>query len=135
METARQRQSQATVEGITWNCAAEFEASFDQPISFVEDDAFLVIPQKTKFKDLSMKMEVKTIVSDGLIFYNSGTAKQDFLLLEVSNYSLSITVKVNEKAVQLSVPNKPVADGKWNQVSHTSDVCYSKNMSFVNRNY
>ncbi|XP_019760594.2 chondroitin sulfate proteoglycan 4 isoform X2 [Dendroctonus ponderosae] len=117
LETARQRQSQATVEGITWNCAAEFEASFDQPISFVEDDAFLVIPQKTKFKDLSMKMEIKTIVSDGLIFFNPGTAKQDFLLLEVSNYSLSITVKVSEKTVKLSVPNKPVADGKWNQIS------------------
>lgn len=34
----------------------------DHPISFVEDDAFLVIPQKDKFKDFSLKMEVKTMV-------------------------------------------------------------------------
>lgn len=63
LESARQRQSHAIVEAITWNCAAEFEASLDHPISFVEDDAFLVIPQKIKFKDFSLKMEVKTMVS------------------------------------------------------------------------
>lgn len=63
LETARQRQSRAIVEGITWNCAAEFEASVEQPISFVEDDAFLIIPQKTKFKDFSIKLEIKTMVS------------------------------------------------------------------------
>lgn len=63
LESARQRQSHAIVEAITWNCAAEFEASLDHPISFVEDDAFLVIPQKIKFKDFSLKLEVKTIVS------------------------------------------------------------------------
>lgn len=63
LESARQRRSHAIVEAITWNCAAEFEASLDHPISFVEDDAFLVIPQKDKFKDFSLKMEVKTMVS------------------------------------------------------------------------
>ncbi|CAG9759266.1 unnamed protein product [Ceutorhynchus assimilis] len=117
LEIAKQRQSRAIVEAITWNCAAEFEASVDQPISFVEDDAFLVIPQKTKFKDFSMKLDIKTMVKDGLIFYNPGTARHDFLLLEVSNYSLSVTVKLNERTVNVQVPQKPVADGKWNQIS------------------
>ncbi|KAL1493095.1 hypothetical protein ABEB36_011222 [Hypothenemus hampei] len=116
LEMARQRQSHAIVEGITWNCAAEFEATVEQPISFVEDDAFLILPQKTKFKDFSIKMEVKTILSDSLIFYNPGTARQDFLLLEIANYSLSVTVKVNERAVKLSMPQRSVADGKWNQI-------------------
>lgn len=53
---------------------------------------------------------------DGLIFYNPGTSKQDFLLLEVSNYSLTLTIKLNERSVKLYVPQKSVADGKWNQV-------------------
>ncbi|XP_066152792.1 chondroitin sulfate proteoglycan 4 [Euwallacea fornicatus] len=117
LETARQRQSQAIVEAITWNCAAEFEASVEHPISFVEDDAFLIIPQKTKFKDFSLKLDIKTLMGDGLIFYNPGTAKQDFLLLEISNFTLSATVKLNERPVKLSLPHKTAADGKWNQVS------------------
>lgn len=62
LETARQRESRAIVEAITWNCAAEFEATLDQAVSFVEDDTFLLIPQKTRFKDLTIKMEVKTMV-------------------------------------------------------------------------
>ncbi|XP_076261908.1 chondroitin sulfate proteoglycan 4-like protein isoform X2 [Rhynchophorus ferrugineus] len=117
LETARLRQSRAIVEAITWNCAAEFEASLDQAFSFVEDDAFLVIPQKTRFKDLTIKMEIKTMVDDGLIFYNFGTAKHDFLLLEVKNYSLSATVKVGEKPLTLMFSQRPLADGNWNQIT------------------
>ncbi|XP_050314134.1 chondroitin sulfate proteoglycan 4 isoform X2 [Anthonomus grandis grandis] len=116
LETARQRESKAIVEAITWNCAAEFEASLEQPISFVEDDAFLVIPQKTKFKDFSIRMELKTMVSDGLIFYNPGTTRHDFLMLEISNYNLSATVKAGDKAVKVHITQRPVADGKWNRI-------------------
>ncbi|XP_030746194.1 chondroitin sulfate proteoglycan 4 isoform X2 [Sitophilus oryzae] len=117
LETARQRESRAIVEAITWNCAAEFEATLDQAVSFVEDDTFLLIPQKTRFKDLTIKMEVKTMINEGLLFFNFGTTRHDFLLLEVQNYTLSATVKIGEKPLKLNVSGKVVSDGNWNQIT------------------
>ncbi|XP_060516425.1 chondroitin sulfate proteoglycan 4 [Cylas formicarius] len=117
LEVARQRQLHATVEGITWNCAAEFEATSDQSISFVEDDAFLVIPQKSRNKEIQIRMEVKTTVNNGLIFYSSAVSKQDFLLIEVTNHTLSAVVKMSDKLSKLQIPEQKVSDGSWNKIA------------------
>ncbi|KAJ8965484.1 hypothetical protein NQ317_017185 [Molorchus minor] len=96
LELARHRQSQATVQGITWNCAAEFEAAVDQPISFVEDDAYMIIPQKMYHKELKVQFELlsKSVkVSDGKwhkIYFRQTPA---FLELTVDEH------KTNEKNV------------------------------------
>ena len=34
----------ATVDGLTWDCSAEFDATVGQAVSFVEDDAFISFP-------------------------------------------------------------------------------------------
>ena len=34
----------ATVDGLTWDCSAEFDATVGQAVSFVEEDAFISFP-------------------------------------------------------------------------------------------
>jgi chondroitin sulfate proteoglycan 4 len=41
---ARERQGHVDVQGITWSCAPEFDATADRDISFVEDGAFMAFP-------------------------------------------------------------------------------------------
>ena len=33
-----------TVDGLTWDCSAEFDATVGQAVSFVEEDAFISFP-------------------------------------------------------------------------------------------
>ncbi|CAH0562469.1 unnamed protein product [Brassicogethes aeneus] len=116
LEQARQRQSQATVQGVTWNCAAEFEANVDRPISFVEDDAFVVIPQKIQNKEIKITFELKTIAQDGLLFYNTGkSTKQEYFSLELANRSVRATMKIHEKSVEV-YSLEEVSDGEWHKV-------------------
>ncbi|KAJ8970004.1 hypothetical protein NQ314_001433 [Rhamnusium bicolor] len=103
LEQARHRQSQSTVQGITWNCAAEFEATVDHPISFVEDDAYM--------------FEVRTITRDGILFYNPGyKLMPDFFLIELNNYSIRIVIKNGEKILKLASKNMKVSDGEWHKI-------------------
>ncbi|XP_056646513.1 chondroitin sulfate proteoglycan 4 [Diorhabda sublineata] len=119
LELARYRQSQSTVQSITWNCAAEFEATVDQPISFIEDDAYVVISDKIiSSKELSINFEIRTINKDGLLFHNSGYKhKQDFLSIELNNYSIYAVIKINEKVTKLMSKNSKISNGEWHKIS------------------
>ncbi|XP_050497411.1 chondroitin sulfate proteoglycan 4 [Diabrotica virgifera virgifera] len=119
LDQARYRQSESIVQGITWNCAAEFDASVDQPISFIEDDSYVLISDKiTNKKALNINFEVKTTKTNGLLFYNTGKKiKQDFLLIELSNESIISIIKINEKTTKLSSKNIKVSDGEWHKIS------------------
>ena len=37
-------QEQGTIEGLTWDCSDEFDATSDQPISFLSDQSFVSFP-------------------------------------------------------------------------------------------
>ncbi|KAJ8949136.1 hypothetical protein NQ318_012884 [Aromia moschata] len=98
LELARHRQSQAIVQGVTWNCAAEFEATVDHP-------------------ELKVQFEVKTITRDGILFYNPGhKMKPDFFLIELSNYSIRVVIKVGEKILKLLGKGMKVSDGDWHKI-------------------
>ncbi|CAG9855229.1 unnamed protein product [Phyllotreta striolata] len=120
LEQARHRQSQSSVEGITWSCATEFDATVDQSISFIEDDAYMAISGKSNNhnKELNINFEMRTINQNGLLFYNAGQKfKQDFLLIELHNYSIDVVIKMNEKTTKLFSKNSKVANGEWHKIS------------------
>lgn len=72
LDQARHRHLQAIVQGVTWNCAAEFSAETDDPISFVEDGAFMVVPYLSSHNHLKMQLELKTIIENSTLIYNTG---------------------------------------------------------------
>ena len=37
-------QEKGTIEGLTWDCSDEFDATSDQPISFLSDQSFISFP-------------------------------------------------------------------------------------------
>ena len=37
-------QDKGTIEGLTWDCSDEFDATSDQPISFLSDQSFISFP-------------------------------------------------------------------------------------------
>lgn len=118
LEQARYRQSQAFVQGITWNCAAEFEATAEQAMSFVEENSYMIIPQKTHNKEIKIQFEIRTISKDGLLFYNSGhKLKSDFLLLELNGNYVRAIVKMGEKMSKVANKNFKISDGNWHRVS------------------
>lgn len=41
LQRARQRIGKSDAQSITWNCAAEFDATIEQDISFVEEGAYI----------------------------------------------------------------------------------------------
>jgi chondroitin sulfate proteoglycan 4 len=41
---ARERLGDVDVHGVTWSCAEEFDAGPERDISFVEDGAFMALP-------------------------------------------------------------------------------------------
>lgn len=45
IELGRSRAGAVRVEGVTWNCAPEFDASLDDEISFVDEGAYLILPK------------------------------------------------------------------------------------------
>lgn len=44
LKKARERMGQVEVHGVTWSCSPEFEAGYDKDISFVENGAFMTLP-------------------------------------------------------------------------------------------
>lgn len=45
IEKARSRSGSVHVEGVTWNCAPEFDADLNSDISFVDEGAYLILPK------------------------------------------------------------------------------------------
>ena len=44
LKRARYRTFQSDVHGVTWSCASEFDASFSSDMSFMEEGAFMSLP-------------------------------------------------------------------------------------------
>ena len=44
LKRARYRTFQSDVHGVTWSCASEFDASFTNDMSFMEEGAFMSMP-------------------------------------------------------------------------------------------
>lgn len=116
LDQARRRQSQAIVDGVTWNCAAEFDAGVDKPISFVEDKNFMIIPHSQSHL-LKLQFELKTLSDDCILIYNTGPAtKQDHFALEIWKGKIKVSLKHAEKVLE-AVNDEYVANGHWHKIS------------------
>lgn len=124
LDQARHRHQQAEVHGVTWNCAAEFEAKPDTPISFVDDGAFLSLPYTyTHHTQFKLELEFKTIVDNTTLLYNPGPlSKPHFFALELLNGYPKCTLKHTEKYLEITNANY-VSDGGWHKlflrINHT----------------
>lgn len=114
MDLARRRQSQAVVHGVTWNCASEFEADANRPISFIEDGAFLLIPRNVN-RNLRLQAEIKTIQNQCILFYNTGLpSRTDHFAVEIWEGKIKVTVKHGALIIE-NQNNIFVADGRWHK--------------------
>ena len=89
------------VEGLTWDCSDEFDATSEQPISFLSDQSFISFPNwisrtgamvsfKVNISKVSTvhkytrSFQVKTESEMAVLFYNTGpSSNQDFVALEL----------------------------------------------------
>lgn len=116
LDQARRRQSQAIVHGVTWNCAAEFDATVDKAISFVEDDNFMTIPFTPKHLS-KIQFELKTIVEHCILIYNTGPPnKQDHFAIEIWKGKIRVLFKYADKFAEL-LNDEHVANGHWHRVT------------------
>lgn len=118
LDQARRRQSQAIVHGVTWNCAAEFDAGIEKPISFVEDDNFMIIPYThTSSHFIKLQFELKTLSEHSILIYNTGPpTKQDHLAVDIWKGKIRVLLKHSDKIVEV-LNDEYVANGHWHRVS------------------
>lgn len=116
LDQARHRQGHAAVHGVTWNCAAEFEAKFDRPISFVEEGSFIALTSSSLYS-FKLQVELKTLSQHSVVIYNAGQlAKPDLFALEIWNGMVRVTLKHLNKVIDIT-SEEHVADGHWHKIS------------------
>lgn len=114
LDLARRRMSQAIVHGVTWNCASEFEANANRPVSFIEDGAFMLIPRNVS-SNLRLQAEIKTIQDHSILFYNSGLpTRSDHFAVEIWEGKIKVTIKRGALIIE-NQNNAFVSDGKWHK--------------------
>lgn len=115
LDQARNRHSNAVVHGVTWNCAAEFEAKSNRSISFVEDDSFIALTSSSLYS-LKLSMEVRTLQKQAVVIYNAGQlSKPDLFALELVNGKVKVTLKHSNKIIDLQ-SEEDVANGHWHKI-------------------
>ncbi|KAK5639651.1 hypothetical protein RI129_012143 [Pyrocoelia pectoralis] len=119
LERVRYRQTQATVQGITWNCGSEFDADANQPISFVDDGAYLTVTTSSKLDLMTWQFELKTMTEkNSVILYNTGLpSKPDTFSLELSKGKLKFLLKLGNNKVIDGMNDAFVSDGQWHKVT------------------
>lgn len=116
LEQARHRHFQAVVDGITWNCAAEFNASKKDPISFVKDRAFMALPYRSTHNQFKVQLELKTLVENSTLLYNSGPpSKPDFFAVEIWKGNIRCLLNHLGKTVVVT-NNLYISDGHWHKL-------------------
>lgn len=85
LQRARHRAGKSDAQSITWNCAAEFDASVEQDISFVEEGAYIALP------NIINRTGIRQVISDAFelwlfnahgSFMDSGPPKVVLLVLK-----------------------------------------------------
>lgn len=101
---------------ITWNCAPEFDASVDSDISFVEDGAFVSLPNPITRTGARWQLRLKTEAQQGLLLYNSGQgSRADYVGLELAGGRLRLLLDKGDGRAELSSEVR-VDDGKWHTI-------------------
>ncbi|XP_041986792.1 chondroitin sulfate proteoglycan 4 [Aricia agestis] len=112
IEKARSRTGSVHVEGVTWNCAPEFDADINADISFIDEGAYLILPKINSRAGGRWQIEFKTINRNAVVLYNSGGGRgSDFLAVEI----LEGIVRVKMARGQI-VHTQRVNDGQWHKL-------------------
>lgn len=114
LQRARHRIGQADAQSVTWSCAAEFDANEDKEISFVEDGAYMALPNGIPRTGAKWQFEMKSISDHGIIFYTSGisSGRSDFVGVELMNGKIHIVLDKGSGPVELT-NEIVVSDGEW----------------------
>ncbi|XP_068083524.1 chondroitin sulfate proteoglycan 4 [Anabrus simplex] len=113
---ARERIGQVDVQGITWTCAPEFDAGMDKDISFVEDGAFMALPNVISRTGVRWHLDMKTSSQRGVLLYNTGlTSQSDFVGVELLNGRIRLLMNKGNGPTELQ-NEQTVSDGKWHSV-------------------
>ncbi|KAI5692958.1 hypothetical protein M8J75_004814 [Diaphorina citri] len=121
LKRARARSSQADAQGVLWACSAEFDASHDSEISFVDDGAFLSLPQVVQRAGVRLALDLKSDAPSGVLLYSSGPmsgGRADFLGLEIVNRRLRLLLDTGNGPFTLS-SDVVVSTGEWRSISLT----------------
>ncbi|XP_046998026.1 chondroitin sulfate proteoglycan 4 [Schistocerca americana] len=117
LRRARERHGHVDVHGVTWTCAPEFDAASDRDISFVENDAFLALPNLISRTGVRWRMDVKTASPLGLLVYNAGlTTQSDFVALELVDGRPRLLLNKGNGPTELQ-SDVAVADGAWHTLA------------------
>ncbi|CAK1588060.1 unnamed protein product [Parnassius mnemosyne] len=112
IDKARSRSGSVHVEGVTWNCAPEFDADINSDISFVDEGAYLILPRINSRAGGRWQIEFKTITPNAVILYNPGGGRgSDFLAVEI----LEGVVRVKMAKGQIAHTVR-VNDGQWHKM-------------------
>ena len=75
-------QEQGTIEGLTWDCSDEFDATSDQPISFLSDQSFVSFPNWISRTGAMVSFKVHIYK---ILFLNFRNLFQTFCIFEYEN--------------------------------------------------
>ncbi|XP_055645017.1 chondroitin sulfate proteoglycan 4 [Toxorhynchites rutilus septentrionalis] len=114
---ARERTGHVTNERVSWICAPEFDADVATPISFLDDESYVILQKPTSRTGDRWSMEFRTNEPFGMLLSNIPTsARYDFMALEIVESQVRLLVGKGSNAVEL-IPDRNVSDGKWHNIS------------------
>ncbi|CAH0395257.1 unnamed protein product [Bemisia tabaci] len=119
LKRARARSGQSDAQGVTWSCAPEFDAPNDSEISFIEDGAYISLPNLILRTGVRLQFDLKTVLDHGVLLYSSGPVaggRADFIGVEILNRRLHLLFDQGNGPIELSNDNV-VADGEWHTVT------------------
>ncbi|KXJ80689.1 hypothetical protein RP20_CCG023888 [Aedes albopictus] len=116
---ARERTGHVTNERVSWICAPEFDEDVATPISFLDDESYVILQKPTSRSGDRWSMEFRTNEPYGMLLSNIPTsARYDFMALEIVESQVRLLVGKGSNAVEL-IPDRNVSDGKWHNISVT----------------
>ncbi|KAL1375850.1 hypothetical protein pipiens_017241 [Culex pipiens pipiens] len=116
---ARERTGHVTNERVSWICAPEFDADVTTPVSFLDDESYVILQKPTSRSGDRWSLEFRTNEPFGMLLSNIPTnPRYDFMALEIVESQVRLLVGKGSNAVEL-IPDRNVSDGKWHNVSVT----------------
>ncbi|XP_059478684.1 chondroitin sulfate proteoglycan 4-like isoform X2 [Neocloeon triangulifer] len=113
---ARERIGGVEVHGVTWSCAEEFNAGYERDISFVEEDAFVALPNTITRTGARWQFDLKTGSKRGILLYNTGlTSRSDYMGVELEGGKLRLLLDKGDGPAELR-SDSVVSDGRWHRV-------------------
>ncbi|XP_022241093.1 chondroitin sulfate proteoglycan 4-like [Limulus polyphemus] len=104
------------VFGVTWDCREEFEASSLEPISFIEDGAFIALPTLKARNGGNLTFEIKTHSQLAVLLYNAGDhSETDFVAVEIVDGFVILSVNEGNGVIEIQ-SDVMISDGEWHYV-------------------